>query len=107
MEDQRVFARIDVKFPLRFLDPSNGREGEAETVDISANGVGFVVDNKNLTVNTPLEMWLRIPDQHAPLYARGEVVWSGGSGESSQQRIGVRLERAELMGLSRAMRLKK
>lgn len=107
MEGQRVFVRIGVRFLLRFLDPSSSREGSAETVDISANGVGFVGNNENLTINTPLEMWLRIPDQHAPFYARGEVVWSRGSGESTQQRIGVRLERAELMGLSRALRLKK
>lgn len=100
MEDQRVFARIEAKFPLRFLDPNSGKEGTAETVDVSANGVGLVAA-ENLAVRTPLEMWLQIPDQHDPFYTRGEVVWT------DKQRVGVRLERAELMGLARVLWFKR
>jgi hypothetical protein len=102
MEDRRVFARIDAKFPLRFLDRSSGREVEAETVDISANGLGLVA-KESLTAKTPLEIWLDIPDQHEPLYTRGEIVWSKTLADTGQQRVGVRLERAELMGLARVL----
>jgi hypothetical protein len=107
MQDNRIFARQDVKFPIRFLDPNTGREGEAETTDISANGLGLVTE-KSLAARTPLEIWLDIPDQHEPLYVRGNVIWAedvGYSG-SGQQRVGVRLERAELMGLARVLWLK-
>lgn len=100
MEDRRVFARIEAKFPLRFLDPRSGKEGGGETVDVSANGVGLVT-SENLTVQTPLEMWLQIPDQHDPFYTRGEVVWF------EKPRAGVRLERAELMGLARVLWFKR
>lgn len=106
MEDRRVFARIDVKFPLRFLEPGSGREGEAEAVDISANGVGFIGKEK-LAVKTPLEMWLEIPDHHAPFYTRGEVVWSEDLADTNRYRAGIRLERAELMGLARALWIKR
>ncbi len=106
MEDKRIFARINASFPLRFLDPDSGREGEANTVDISANGLGLVT-NDSLAVRTPLEMWMRIPDQHAPLYTRGEVVWSKDSNEPGQKRLGVRLNNAELMGLARVLWLRK
>jgi len=102
MEDRRVFARIGIRFPVRFLNPSNGKEGQADTVDISANGLSFVT-NENLSVRTPLEMWLGIPDQHEPLYTRGAVVWSKASADTEEKRIGVRLERAELMGLARVL----
>lgn len=106
MDDHRVFARISAAFPLRFLDPTCGREGEAETVDISANGIGFTT-NEKLANRTPLELWLSIPDQHDPLYTRGEVVWIKDAADAGSKRIGVRLEKAELMGLARVLWVKK
>lgn len=101
-EDRRVFARIEAKFPVRFLNPADGSEGEAETIDVSANGLGLVT-KKNLPSNTPLELWLSIPDNHLPLYTRGEVVWTQPTGDGEEQRVGVRLQRAELMGLARVL----
>ena len=106
MEDRRVFARIDTRLPVRFLDPSSGREGKAETTDISANGLALVTDG-DLPVKTPLEMWLEIPDRHDPLYTRGEVIWSGASPEKDKRCAGVRLEKAELMGLARVLWMKR
>jgi hypothetical protein len=102
MEDNRVFERINAHFPLRFLDPISGKEGKARTVDISANGLGFIT-KENLASATPLELWLHIPDQHEPFYTRGQVVWSKGLAGEERQRIGVRLEKAELMGLARIL----
>lgn len=106
MDDRRVFARIPARFPLRFLDPSTGRDGDADTVDFSANGVGFMT-NESLLTRTPLELWLNIPDKREPLYTRGEVVWSESSDEAGRYRVGVQLEKAELMGLARALWVKK
>ena len=105
MEDRRIFERINTKMPLRFLNPINGREGTADTIDISANGLGLVT-NENLSAMTPLEMWLDIPDYHGPLYTRGEIVWSEPLPDTGQQRVGVRLEKAELMGLARVLWIK-
>lgn len=106
MEDRRVFARIGTRLPVRFLNPDNGIEGRADTFDISANGLGMVTADE-LSVKTPLEMWLNIPDRRDPLYTRGEVIWSGSSAESGERRVGVRLEKAELMGLARILWLKR
>lgn len=106
MDDRRVFARIDTRLPVRFLDPSSGKEGKAETTDICANGLALVTKER-LPVKTPLEMWLDIPDKHEALYTRGEVVWSEASSETGQQRAGVRLEKAELMGLARVLWMKR
>lgn len=106
MDDRRIFARIDAKFPLRFLASLGENEKEAQTTDISANGVGFVTDEQILP-NTSLELWLDIPDHNPSFYTRGEVVWSEGLSDTGQHRIGVRLEKAELMGLARAMWVKK
>lgn len=106
IEDKRVFARINVKFPLNFLASSSGIEGDAETVDISANGVGFVT-SESLASKTPLEMWLNLPDKHEPFYTRGDVVWSEPSADANRYRVGVQLEKAQLMGLARALWIKK
>lgn len=88
MNERRIFARINIKIPVKFLNPTNGREGKAETVDISANGVGFVT-KEILSAQTPLEMWLVIPDNLEPLYTKGEVVWSKVLAGTDQQRVGA------------------
>lgn len=105
-QDRRIFARLPVALTARLLNPDNGMEAEAETVDISANGVG-IVTARTLTRGTPLEMWLHIPDAHDPLYSRGRVVWSQPLAHLSGQRVGISLERAQLMGLARILWLKR
>ena len=102
MQDRRIFARFPTEFPLRFLDLNRGKEGQAQTQDISAKGIGFLT-NEELSAHTSLEMWLEIPDKGEPLYARGEVAWSKPQG-ADEYRVGVNLERADLMGMSRVLR---
>lgn len=103
LTDKRIFARFPVSFPLRFLDLNSNKEEDGQLCDFSAKGVGFVA-KQDCKVRTPLELWLKIPDQGEPLYTRGEVVWSAMV-NPSQYRIGVALEKADLMGLSRVLRL--
>jgi len=102
MDERRIFARIDSRFPVKFLNTLDGSEGNAATVDISANGL-CMVTNKNLVRSTRLELSLKIPDQHTPLYTRGEVVWVLPSENTAEQRVGVHLEKVELMGLARVL----
>ena len=102
LEDIRIFERIPTKLSLKLLDPHTNREGLAQTQDISAKGVGLLVKDE-LFPYTPVEMWLEIPNKNTPLYLRGEVVWSKPA-ESRNYRVGVNLERAELMGISAVLR---
>lgn len=104
LEDKRIFARFPVTFPLRFLDLDVNKEGDAQTQDISAKGIGLMT-SRQLRPHTSLEMWLSIPDKGEPLYTRGEVVWSKRL-EPDKYRAGVNLERADLMGMSRVLRLR-
>lgn len=101
-QDKRTFERIPVKLPLRFLDVYSSKEGQAQAQDISAKGIGFLT-NVELSSHTPLEMWLDIPQRNTPLYIRGKVAWST-SVQPQQYRIGVNLERADLMGISSVLR---
>ncbi len=106
-EDKRVFARFPVKLTMRYLDLMANNEGQAFAEDISAKGIG-IKTNELLRPNTPLEMWLQVPDKGEPLYTRGEVVWSEvDMSEPRKFKAGVNLERADLMGVSRVMRVLK
>jgi len=100
-EDRRIFARFAAKLNIRYLDLKTNREGRAQTVDVSAKGVGLVTDEQ-LLARTPLEMWFEIPDG-GMYYTRGEVVWSKRH-ELDKFRAGINLEKADLMGLSRVLR---
>ncbi len=103
MDDRRIFQRFNVRFPAKLLDLNSGNEILAETSDISAKGIGLVLQ-ENLAANTPLEAWIGIPDNSEPLYTRGLAVWSKEDGDFGY-RVGMDLERADLMGLSRILRV--
>ena len=97
--DRRLFARIPAKVPIRLLAAGQEEECKAQTVDISANGIGLVA-GEQFAPQTSLEMWLDLPDTKGPFYTRGEVVWSQQIKDTPEYRTGVRLEKAELIGLA-------
>lgn len=101
-DDRRVFERFRAELPLRFLNLSDARPGEAVTEDVSAKGVGFLAREK-LSSGAPLEMWLEPPDKGGPLYLRGEVVWSIPK-MMDYYRVGVKLEQVNFMELSRLLK---
>jgi hypothetical protein len=101
MNDHRIFERFQKAFSARFIG-LDGKEGVAQTFDVSAKGLGLST-SQELESNSNLEIWLDVPNSTDPLYTRGQVVWSrlvAGEGFRS----GVELERADLMGISRLLR---
>jgi hypothetical protein len=100
--DRRVFERFAAKMSLRFLNLNTGKEGYAYTRDFSAKGLGLIT-SQNVAPRSLLEIWLDIPDKGEPLYTRGEVVWAKCLAPE-QYRMGINLEKADLMGLSRVLR---
>lgn len=102
-EDRRIFDRFSAKFPVKLINLWENSEQEGMADDVSAKGIGFSV-REELKPKTPLEMWLNIPDRGEPLYTRGEVVWSTMV-EPNNFKVGVNLEKADLMGLSRVLRV--
>jgi hypothetical protein len=105
VNDRRIFERFQVDFPASFLDVDDGSEGSAQVTDVSAKGIGLTVKGqREISPRASLELWLRIPDKGDPLYTRGRVVWSRV--ENGEYKSGVNLEKADLMGLSRVLRLR-
>lgn len=103
MRDRRLFERFFVEFPVRFLDRNSGREYDGTTFDVSAKGIGFIF-KEALAPSTALEMWIKLPDKGEPLYARGDIAWSRMI-EPQVYKLGVDLEKADLMGISRCLRV--
>ena len=101
MNDNRIFERFQREFSARFIG-LDGKETQAQTFDVSAKGLGLSTSNE-LKSNTPLEIWLDVPNSTEPLYTRGQVIWSRLAGAVGYQ-SGIELERAELMGVSRLLR---
>lgn len=101
-EDRRIFERFSLKVGLRFLDLNSNREGIGEGFDVSAKGIG-IMTSEALNPQVPLEMWVETLDKKTPLYTRGEVIWSRRV-DTDKYRVGINLERADLMGVSRLLR---
>jgi hypothetical protein len=101
MNDHRIFERFSKEFSARFIG-LDGKETQAQTFDISAKGLGLST-TKELESNTPLEIWLDVPNSTDALYTRGQVVWTRLAGAAGY-RSGIELEKADLMGISRLLR---
>ncbi len=101
--DRRIFVRIPVKLPLRFFAKKGEKEKRAEILNISANGIGFTTKTK-LSPNTPLKMWVNMPQYSEPLCITGNVIWCKKPGIFTRLwRAGVQLERADLIGLGKIL----
>jgi hypothetical protein len=101
-KDRRVFERFTVNLPTRFINLRKNVEGNAYVQDVSAKGLCLLAADEMMPFS-PVELWLDIPDKGEPLYARGEVVWSSHT-DAGNWRVGINLERADLMGVSRILR---
>jgi len=101
--DRRIFERMPVEFPLKYLDLNADKEAEAQTINLSAAGMELTT-NKELLRHTPIDIWLIIPDNGEPFYTKGEVIWSNRA-EANRYRVGIKLKEVDFMGLSRVSRI--
>jgi Tfp pilus assembly protein PilZ len=101
-KDRRMFARFAVELPVGYTEQNQNRKNEAQTRDISAQGICFVTEQK-LPAGTSLDIQLRLPDTKDSLFTKGRVAWIEKVGPQ-EYRAGVDLERPELMGISLVLR---
>jgi len=97
-KDKRIFERFPSRLSLRFRDELTNKWGLVRAQDLSAKGVG-IISEKELAAKTPLELWLPIPDKGETYYTRGRVAWSRRV-FPNKYRIGINLERTDLLGMS-------
>jgi Tfp pilus assembly protein PilZ len=101
-KDRRVFGRFAVELAVGYTRQDSNKKIEAQTHDISAQGIGFVTEQK-LTANTYIDIQLSLPDIKESLFAKGRVAWIEKIGPQGY-RAGVCLEKPELMGISLVLR---
>jgi len=94
LKEKRVFPRYSVKILLRYFNLNLLGEAHAQTQDISAKGI-CLVTREALAEDTPLDIWLQMPDNGEQIYIKGKVVWSNMI-EPDKYRVGVNLENTEL-----------
>jgi len=94
---------------LRYSNLNSLGEAHAQTQDISAKGLCLVTEEA-LAADTPLDIWLQMPNNGEQIYIKGKVVWSNmiepdkpvrqwfgfPYSQSHKYRVGVNLENTEL-----------
>lgn len=94
VKERRAFPRFPVKISLRYFNLDLPGEAHTQTQNISAKGL-CLTTKEALTVETPLDIWLQMPDNGEQIYIKGKVVWSNMI-EPDNYRVGVSLENIEL-----------
>ena len=83
--------RFDVAVEVEYMVPGNGApiEGISVTRNLSREGMQVTVNSK-LVPGTELEIKLRIPEDMAPVYAKGDLVWVEKSEIKMESSAGVK-----------------
>ena len=97
--DRRMFDRFEVDFSVEIKQPDGQESNYAQCCDVSAGGVGLYTEER-LNHQTKLELWLGIPDGHAPFRGLARVIWSKRVQEE-KWRSGLVFEEVDFMGIRR------
>lgn len=91
MSEKRKFMRFDVAVEVEYMVPGNGApiEGISVTRNLSREGMQITVNSK-LVPGTELEIKLRIPEDVAPVYAKGDLVWVEKAEAKTESSSGIK-----------------
>lgn len=83
--------RFDVAIEVEYMVPGNGApvEGISVTRNLSREGMQISV-NSRLVAGTELEIKLRIPQDAAPVYAKGDLVWVEKAEVKTESSAGIK-----------------
>lgn len=102
-KDKRAFTRFSITILLSYSGLNSQAAKQAETQDISARGIGLIADEE-LAPHTPLEMWLKMPDNDEQIHIKGDVVWSRMIGPD-RYRVGVYIKETPLKPIPIILRI--
>ncbi len=101
-EDRRIFTRFQIRLAAKCIVKGQKEELYLRTLDLGADGIGVLFGEK-VNIGDELEIWLHIPNIKQDFYTHGSVVWIQDLGQG-EIRSGISLEKADLMGISLALR---
>jgi Tfp pilus assembly protein PilZ len=99
IQDRRTFDRFSARFPAKFKDARDDYGTNVYLRDASAEGAR-VTTRERLYLNDTVTLEVEIPDGHAPMNIRGEVIWMK-SREPQVWDVGLKFHNVSLMHLSR------
>jgi len=93
-KERRSQPRFLAKVPLSFYEPNTPQIINAQTHDISAQGIS-IITSKEIPVGTTLDINIQMPDTGEKIFRRGKVVWSSLLNHSGYK-LGIKLEEPPL-----------
>lgn len=100
--EKRAFPRFSVNIPLHYSQINADDKIQAQTHDISAQGLGLVTEQA-LPPGTQLEVWLQMRDNSEEIFRKGRVVWSSCI-SGNKYRAGIKLDQPDLKPISLVLR---
>jgi hypothetical protein len=89
VSDKRNTPRFQVSIPVRQIQYNNARIN-SHTFDISANGMGLVMDGE-LPLGQILDIDLWMPDTGETIHVHGKAIWMTVAGPG-RYRVGIQIE---------------
>ncbi len=99
--DRRVFARVNAQVLLRCFDEEMKNPNPGLTLDISAQGLGFI-SYEGLKPDQQIKILLKLPYSEEEFVTAGTIVWCRKV-DNDQFRVGVSLDKPELMMISQLL----
>ncbi|MEK6727072.1 MAG: PilZ domain-containing protein [Candidatus Omnitrophota bacterium] len=101
-KERRSQSRFLAKIPLSFYEPNTPQIVNAQTHDISAQGIS-IVTSKEIPVGTSLDIYIQMPDTGEKIFRRGKVVWLSSFNHSGYK-LGIKLEEPPLKPIPLVLR---
>lgn len=101
-KERRSQPRFLTKISVSIYGPVTPQIVNAQTYDISAQGIG-IVTVKEIPVGTTLDIYIQMPDTAEKIFRRGKVVWLTTLDDSAY-RLGVKLEEPPLKPIPLVLR---
>jgi len=103
-QEKRSFVRFPRIMPVKFSVVGNNGEAIAHTHDVSAKGVGLIIE-KALPVEARIELWLYTTQDQEPVYTQGHIVWCKMVAPNVY-RSGIDLDKVDFMEIGCILRLR-
>lgn len=102
-KERRKFPRFPIAIALIYCILDSSKSNKAQTQDISVCGIGLIT-NEELLPNTPLDIYLNMPDNGEKIHVKGEVVWPSRK-VLDNYRLGIRLKDSTLKPIPIVLRI--
>lgn len=91
MSEKRKFMRFTVALEIEYMVPGNSAplEGISITKNLSREGMQVNLNSK-LVPGTELEIKLKIPEDPAPVYAKGDIAWIDKAEAKTESAAGIK-----------------